>query len=125
MLFGYTAQTDKAKATHFKSRGESYYYCLILGTRTDSRGRGLASSLIRDYQVVAKKAGFPIWLEATTAHSRDLYIKCGFQALDTVILGKGTHDELGEMHAGGVGVTIWPMVWYPETVNRGLETQPM
>ena len=49
----------------------------------------------------------PIWLEATTAKSRDIYAKCGFEVVQEMKLGKGTHAATGLREKGGPGVSIW------------------
>ena len=55
----------------------------------------------------------PLWLEATTEHSRDIYLRLGFEVVHEMVLGKGTHAPSGAMEAGGPGVKIWGMIWWP------------
>jgi len=70
--------------------------------------------LIRHYQTLATAAGKPIWLEATTAYSRDIYTRLGFQIIDEIVLGKGKVAPDGTASKGGEGVKVWGMLWRPE-----------
>ncbi|KAF2472876.1 uncharacterized protein BDR25DRAFT_302476 [Lindgomyces ingoldianus] len=118
VLFEYPALADGVKKTTF-NKHEKWYYILMIGTEESHRGKGLCPALIRDLQKKASGEGLPIWLEATSAGSRDVYKKVGFQLVEEggpFILGKGVADAAGEVATGesAVGVEIWAMVWYPE-----------
>jgi ribosomal protein S18 acetylase RimI-like enzyme len=112
MLLEYEPQTEKVKAKAF-SKGEKYYYVFFIGTREDAQGRGLASELIRYHQDVVRKSGLPIWLEATTSRSRDLYARLGFEVVGKILLGKGKVGADAKAEVGGIGVPVWGMVWWP------------
>ena len=86
----------------------------------DSRAHrtGLASALMRHYQTLAAAAGHPIWLEATTAYSRDIYVRLGFQIIDEIVLGKGQVAPDGTTSEGGEGVKVWGMLWRPEMAKQ-------
>ena len=55
----------------------------------------------------------PIWLEATTAHSRDVYARQGFELVQEMKVGEGTHAASGAFEKGGEGVRLWAMIWKP------------
>ena len=100
---------------------ERYLYVFFVGTREDCRGRGLASALVTHYQGLATAADLPIWLEATTAKSRDIYLKVGFEVVQEIVLGKGRVGSDGLVVTAGdeaVGVGVWGMVWRPEGYQR-------
>jgi Acetyltransferase (GNAT) domain len=122
MLLEYEPLTTSARSLAL-APGEQHFYVFFVGTREDCRGRGLASSLLRNYQSRATAANMPIWLEATTAKSRDIYLKLGFESVQEIVLGKGrvgsdglvvkaSGDGDGEKEA--IGVQVWGMVWRPE-----------
>jgi hypothetical protein len=50
------------------------------------------------------------WLEATTAKSRDIYLKYGFRVVGEGRIGKGELDEQAGTLVGGPGVPIWGMI---------------
>jgi GNAT superfamily N-acetyltransferase len=81
MLLEYEPQTEAMKAKVLR-KGEKHYYVFFMGTREDAQGQGLGSELMRHQQDVVRESGLPIWLEATTARSRDLYARLGFEVVD-------------------------------------------
>lgn len=114
MLLEFEPKTDAAKAKVLQ-KGEKYHYVFFIGTREDSQGQGLASELIRHHQKVVRESGMPIWLEATTPRSRDIYSRLGFQVVDEIVLGKGKAGADGKACKGGEGVPVWGMIWRPES----------
>jgi ribosomal protein S18 acetylase RimI-like enzyme len=118
MLLEYEPLTARARALALHPH-EKYFYVFFVGTRLDCRGRGLASALIRHYQSRATEAQLPIWLEATTAKSRDLYDRLGFEVVEEIVLGQGKVGADGlVVKAKGEGVRVWGMVWRPEGYIR-------
>lgn len=117
MLWDYGHQADVCKRKGLRdSNGKvikRYHYLFVMATDTAHRGKGLASGLLAQYQEQAAKDGLPIWLEATTAASRNIYARCGFETVQEVRMGKGSHAESGAMYAGGPGVPLWAMIWRP------------
>ena len=142
MLIEYQSLSDAAKVKSLE-KGEKCYYLFFTGTREECRSKGLifnffvlrislrvydadvdgfcfrfsiglCSSLIRHYQSIAANESTPICLEATTAYSRDLYAKLGFQEVDEMLLGKGKVGADGKLKKNGEGVRIWAMVWRPK-----------
>lgn len=74
---------------------------------------GLAKAIMRDHQQTAQAANLPIWLEATTAGSRALYLSMGFQEVEEIRLGKGNVAADASLQSGGPGVSLWAMIWWP------------
>ena len=73
---------------------------------------------MRSFQARATTDNLPIWLEATTVESRDLYAKLGFNVIEEMVLGKGKAGLDGSERRGGEGVSIWGMIWWPEDQNQ-------
>ncbi|KAI0848449.1 hypothetical protein F5Y00DRAFT_270179 [Daldinia vernicosa] len=93
---------------------KAHWYVFIMATAVDRRREGLASALLVYMKDKARSDGRPLWIEATTVESRDLYAKHGFEVVTKVNLGKGQVGPDGLVKKDGEGVTVWPMVWRPE-----------
>ncbi len=119
MLIEFEPLTASARSLAL-AKNEKYFYVFFIGTREDCRGRGHASTLIRHHQALATDANLPIWLEATTTKSRNIYLKLGFEVVQEIVLGKGRVGSDGLVTEGekAVGVPIWGMVWRPEGYKR-------
>lgn len=63
----------------------------------------------------------PVWLEATTEHSRDLYLSLGFEVVEDITIGQGKAAADGTLEANGPGVTLWAMVWWPKPLQGYLD----
>ncbi|KAF7514604.1 hypothetical protein G7054_g15169 [Neopestalotiopsis clavispora] len=117
LVHDYTSAAEKTKARGMtvRERKAGYHFLIFMGTSLDHRRQGLAGKLLQDMQarIQAGKQPRPIWLEATTAASRDLYAKHGFEIVEEINLGKGDVNAKGRAEPGGEGVTIWGMVWRP------------
>jgi hypothetical protein len=74
---------------------------------------------MRYHQETAQAENLPIWLEATTESSRLLYLSMGFQEVEEIKLGKGKVAANATIQPGGPGITLYAMVWWPETSNMG------
>jgi len=116
MLIEFTGLTETAKKKGLKGK-KKFYYLFFIATRDDCQGRGLSSALIRKLQQQAAAEGWPIWLEATTPKSQKIYAKLGFETIEKIILGKGIVGPDGKRTKDGEGVSIWAMVWWPESKN--------
>ncbi|KAM3478262.1 hypothetical protein MY5147_002300 [Beauveria neobassiana] len=90
-----------------------FYYVFIVATVPEGRGRGLASTIIKQVLAIAQREQRPAWLEASTEGSKHVYAKLGFKEVGTVVLGKGKCDAKGLPMKGGPGIRLWPMVWEP------------
>lgn len=91
-----------------------HYYLSLVGTKNDSRGRGLCSAMIRHYQAIAVEKRLPIWLEAGDKHSLKLYVSLGFTIVDNMILGKGEVGFDGKPKKDGEGITLTGCIWNPK-----------
>ncbi|KAI1213719.1 uncharacterized protein F4807DRAFT_408820 [Annulohypoxylon truncatum] len=98
-----------------KEEQKNHWYVFIMGTAVDRRRQGFASSLLVHMQERATSDGRPLWLEATTPNSRNLYSKHGFVTVGEVVLGKGKVGPDGLARKGGQGITIWSMYWRPSS----------
>ena len=67
---------------------------------------------------MAQKAQFPIWLEATTKKSWNLYTRLGWETVGEIVLGKGKVAADGTPSAGGEGVHIFGMIWRPKMESQ-------
>jgi GNAT superfamily N-acetyltransferase len=126
MLVEFQRQSDACKAAHLRdSNGKSvkqYHYLYFIATDFPARGKGLASEIIRQWQDKATEDNMPIWLEATTPRSRDVYAKQGFKVMHEMRLGVGSHSEQGlfvEKGENAPGVPLWAMMWWPENTETG------
>ncbi|KAJ8127643.1 hypothetical protein O1611_g5993 [Lasiodiplodia mahajangana] len=99
--------------TFTKEEQKSHWYVFIMGTATDRRRQGLASAMLEDLMERARNDKRPIWLEATTRESLQLYTRHGFETVGEMVLGRGDVGPDGLPCNGGPGVTIWSMFWRP------------
>ena len=112
MMLDFEPKTDAMKRKAF-GKSKMFWYVFFNATKEDCRGRGLSSTLMRNAQERAAKDGVPLWLEATTFKSTQLYLKLGFNVVDTIVLGKGCFSPDGQKQVGGDGVPVRGMVWWP------------
>ncbi|KAI0169632.1 hypothetical protein GGR52DRAFT_550813 [Hypoxylon sp. FL1284] len=96
-----------------KEEQKRHWYIFFMGTAADRRKQGLAGRLLEHVQDRARADGCPVWLEATTSYSRDLYLKHGFELVSDIVMGAGKVGPDGEPKKGGEGITIYAMVWRP------------
>jgi GNAT superfamily N-acetyltransferase len=59
--------------------GPPFYYVSLLGTRPDSRGRGIGMALLEEVCAEADREGKPIYLESTNPDNNHRYERHGFQ----------------------------------------------
>lgn len=126
MLIDFQLQSNAAKRKGLGTT-KRYHYLFFIATAADARGKGLCSGIIRQFQNRVQNAAkpedrIPIWLEASTARSQRVYARCGFTLVQTMTMGKGTHDAEGLPSKGGAGVEIYAMIWKPEDVNSAKHT---
>jgi hypothetical protein len=116
MLSEFQPLSDAMKAKALAGQ-EGYYYVFFVATRMDSRGRGLCSTIMRKYQEIASRDLLPIWLEATTETSMNLYLKLGWEVIDAIVLGKGKAGADGAQCKDGGGLKVWGMIWRPNRAS--------
>jgi len=63
---------------------EPHWYLPLIGVEPDCQGQGLGSALIRPVLDRCDAAGLPAYLEATSARSRTLYERLGFEAVGAI-----------------------------------------
>ncbi|CAI6094864.1 unnamed protein product, partial [Clonostachys chloroleuca] len=83
------------KKAFTKTEQKDHWYIFIMATDVDRRRKGHASELLAHLQNRAREGKHPIWLEATTDPSRELYLKLGFEVVGDINLGKGVVGKDG------------------------------
>lgn len=71
---------------------------------------GVIRALFEPYIARAKEDGVPIWLEAVTEHSKQVYEHLGFRTVATLRMGPGKASPDGELQDGGEGIPIYAMI---------------
>ena len=122
MILDYESRANACKRKYLRNKEgnlvKKYHYLFFIATDFHARGQGLASQVVARYQVEACKDGLPIWLEASSERSRSVYAKQGFELMQEITLGKGTHGANGAHKKGGPGVKIWAMCWWPSVKDQ-------
>lgn len=77
---------------------------------------------MRYHQQTAQLENVPIWLEATTPESRNLYLSLGFEEIEQIVLGKNKVAADASIQPGGSGISLWAMVWWPESEDSSPST---
>ncbi|KAJ5723499.1 Acyl-CoA N-acyltransferase, partial [Penicillium malachiteum] len=112
----FSGMTDNAKRKGLHGQN-LYYYIFSIGTEHEHRGKGLAKAIMIQHQKTARAENVPIWLEATSPNSRDLYLSLGFQEIEEIIFGKGKVNADSTRQSGGSGIPLYAMVWWPKETN--------
>lgn len=76
--------------------GRAHLYLPFLGVVPAHRGNGVGAALLAARLATCDDEGVPVYLEASSARSRPLYERCGFQATGEPVVLPG-------------GPPIWPM----------------
>jgi hypothetical protein len=71
---------------------------------------GVIRALIEPYIARAREEGVPIWLEAASDHSKQVYEHLGFKHVSTLRMGEGKASPEGELQDGGEGIPIYAMI---------------
>jgi GNAT superfamily N-acetyltransferase len=79
---------------HPKER--EHFYLAVLGVEPELQGRGFGSALMRPVVERCDREGIPAYLEASSARSRALYERNGFEVV-------------GELRLPKSGPPLWPM----------------
>lgn len=101
-----------AKAKHL---GDKPFWHLAFLARNpkEASAPGAISALVKPTLEKAKAEGTPVWLEAVDERGVAIYTKWGFELVDHVSLGAGTHDKLGWPEEGGEGISGYCMIYRP------------
>ncbi|KAK7398350.1 hypothetical protein QQX98_012284 [Neonectria punicea] len=83
------------------------------GVRTVWRSDGVSATLSAGLMPTIVSYS-PVWLEATTKYSAQQFTRFGFETIDEITVGKGAVNAQGVKQAGGEGVTVTGMIWWPE-----------
>jgi hypothetical protein len=71
---------------------------------------GVIRALFEPYFARAQEQGVPLWLEAISEHSKEVYEHLGFKTVATVRMGVGKATAEGELQEGGEGVLVYAMI---------------
>jgi GNAT superfamily N-acetyltransferase len=72
-------------------QGRTFYYLSLLGTRADSRGKGIGMGLLAELVAQADREGQPTYLESTNPDNDRRYARLGFGVRDTFETPDGMH----------------------------------
>lgn len=95
---------------HKPERSVLHIYLLGRDTASDSsrtRGNANAHELLLRIIGFATTRGWPLYLEATSPRSRDLFKRVGFKTVREIKVGIGQVDGEGLSSDGGEGVSLW------------------
>ncbi|KAF7349233.1 hypothetical protein MSAN_01712700 [Mycena sanguinolenta] len=115
VIFKPTIGAIVKKALKAKSHQETDHYRLeITATDPEYQGKGYSSMLMKEgFERCGSK---PITLEATTAHSRDVYAHQGFEIVESLTLGQGVVDSRGlntKDKGAATGFPVCVMIKWP------------
>ena len=72
-------------------KDQTFYYLSLLGTRADSRGRGIGMGLLAEITALADQDGQPTYLESTNPANNRRYERLGFKAQSRFTTPDGLH----------------------------------
>ena len=78
-------------------QGRPFYYLSFLGTRADSRGKGIGMALLAELTALADQDGQPTYLESSNPGNNHRYERLGFE-------GHGTFETPDQLHTV---TTMW------------------
>jgi GNAT superfamily N-acetyltransferase len=78
-------------------QGRTFYYLSFLGTRADSRGKGVGMGLLAELTALADREGQPTYLESSNPGNNRRYERLGFET-------HGTFETPDELHTV---TTMW------------------
>jgi ribosomal protein S18 acetylase RimI-like enzyme len=68
---------------------ERHWYLYLLGTRSDSQGRGIGAAMLREALTVVDAAGEPAYLESSNHRNVALYQRHGFNVVNQIRISRG------------------------------------
>ena len=104
--------------TRYMCPGRPYWHLSMMARDSDIQPplKGAVRAVIEPYLRKAEKDGLPIWIEAGSARARDVYGYMGFELLEEIRVGAGTHTSRGYPAINGEdapGVPLWFMIFRP------------
>lgn len=111
---------DGIAAAKLKYMGQTQLYwhlsMMVRDPSVQPPVKGAVRAVIEPYLHRAKLEGLPVWIEAGNARARDVYAYLGFQLLEELRIGEGTHRAdgfLADTSNGedAPGVPVWFMIF--------------
>ncbi|EWY89715.1 hypothetical protein FOYG_10516 [Fusarium oxysporum NRRL 32931] len=119
LLIQYLKYVDKIKLKVLpKSRIRDCFYVLLTATEASHRKQGFLSALIQYLMEEARRVAKPVWLKATSLYSMNQFLRHGFELVEDIKMGEGKVNSQGKKEAGGDGVLIACMIWWPEKMKE-------
>ncbi|KAH8700106.1 hypothetical protein BGW36DRAFT_293006 [Talaromyces proteolyticus] len=107
-LVEYRKTSGKLKKEFLK--GRQYWYLNMIGRHPERSDPGVIRALFEPYIERAHEQKVPIWLEAVSDHSRQVYEHFGFKTVATFRIGLGKVTPRGELQEGGEGIPLYAMI---------------
>ncbi|RWA05914.1 hypothetical protein EKO27_g9191 [Xylaria grammica] len=124
LIIEYPAAVDQviARVLTKEEIRTGYWYGVIMCTVAGSRQKGLASSLVSYVQDLTRADRRPMWIEAPSLKTAQLYLHLGFGII--VLAGKGVVGIDGLAKAGDEGITAWGMIYRPRHDEGSTRERP-
>ncbi|KAH8901494.1 hypothetical protein GQ53DRAFT_740380 [Thozetella sp. PMI_491] len=98
----YIRQRDEWKQKYLS--GRKFWMLHLIGRNPELQVSGAIRAVIDPYVEQARSGGFPIWLEATNDHAKDVYTHFGFRIVASTSVGDDTPYP---------SVTVYGMLFEP------------
>lgn len=113
----YVSKCDAAMWKHLKDSTSDvrtmracYHLEFIARNPEKSSVQGGVSAVIMPLLERARRERLPVWLEAATERSVQIYQHYGFRVVEEMVIGAGRYDVDGQLKQGGKGVSIFAMI---------------
>lgn len=90
--------------------GTNRIYCVRCMFHITNNPTGVVRALFEPYIARAREEKVPIWLEAVSEHSKQVYEHFGFKTVAILRMGEGKASPDGELQEGGEGIILWAMI---------------
>jgi len=91
-------------------KGRKYWYLNMIARHPERKEPGVVRALFEPYIARAREQGLPLWLEAVSEHSKEVYEHIGFRTVATMRMGVGKASADGELQEGGEGILMYAMI---------------
>ncbi|QKX55455.1 uncharacterized protein TRUGW13939_02548 [Talaromyces rugulosus] len=91
-------------------KGRQYWYLNMIARHPERTEPGVIRALFDPYIERARQDGVPLWLEAISDHSRQVYEHFGFKTVAEFRTGLGKATPEGDLQEGGEGIRLWAMI---------------